>query len=163
MKASADEIRAIVAEVVDPELPVLTIEDLGILRDVRLRGDRAEVDITPTYSGCPAMAAISADIEAALHRSGVARVEVRTVLSPAWSTAWMSEAGRRKLREFGIAPPGPVPLPRAVLALPVIAVVRCPQCGSSDTEETSRFSSTACKALYRCHACREPFEHFKAH
>jgi ring-1,2-phenylacetyl-CoA epoxidase subunit PaaD len=163
------DLRDLVAAVPDPELPMLTIEDLGILRDVRLDSGRVEVDVTPTYLGCPAMEAIRADIESALRGAGVADVAVRTVLSPAWSTDWMSERGRRKLREAGVAPPGAVasaapPAPRAGLALlPLRRVVPCPRCGSRDTEEVSRFGATACKSLHRCRSCAEPFEHFKAH
>ncbi len=143
--------RAAVAAVEDPEIPVLTIEDLGILRDVRLDGDTVEVTITPTYSGCPAMIAIGLEIETALARAGFPKSQVRSVLSPAWTTDWMSEAGRRKLLAYGIAPPNPNALPS------------CPQCGSENTEQISAFGSTACKALYRCLACREPFDAFKCH
>jgi ring-1,2-phenylacetyl-CoA epoxidase subunit PaaD len=154
----AADLRALVAAVPDPELPVLTIDDLGILRDVRVEDGRVVVTITPTYSGCPAVEAIRADVAAALAAGGVADVEVRTVLSPAWTTDWLSAEGARKLAEYGIAPPGPA---RAGV-MPLTLSVRCPQCGSPDTRETSRFSSTACKALYSCRACREPFEHMKA-
>ena len=143
--------RAVAAAVEDPEIPVLTIDDLGILRDVRLDGDTVEVTITPTYSGCPAMDVIAWEIEAALARAGFSSVRVRSVLSPAWTTDWMSADGRRKLREYGIAPPDPS-------AHPV-----CPQCGSRDTELLSAFGSTSCKALHRCLACREPFDAFKCH
>ena len=146
-------VRERVAQVPDPELPVLTIEDLGVLRDVQVDGSHVVVTITPTYSGCPALQEISRDIVAALPDHDV---EVRTVLSPAWTTDWMSEEGRRKLEEFGVAPPGRGPV-RVALS------VRCPQCGSFDTEELSRFGSTACKALWRCRACREPFDRFKEH
>ena len=148
------------ASVLDPEVPVLTIDDLGILREVSVDEEgRVEVAITPTYSGCPAMDAIRADVEAALHSGGFRDVSVRMVLSPAWTTDWMSDDGRRKLREFGIAPPqrrgsGPVA---------VALSVRCPQCGSADTRELSRFGSTACKSLWACNACSEPFDHFKRH
>jgi ring-1,2-phenylacetyl-CoA epoxidase subunit PaaD len=151
-------VREVVAAVLDPEVPVLTIEDLGILRDVSLdESGHVEVTITPTYSGCPAMDAIRADVERALAAEGHHDVEVRLVLSPAWTTDWMSEAGRRKLAEYGIAPPhvrgdGPVPLTLSI---------RCPQCGSPDTRELSRFGSTACKSLWACNACKEPFDHFK--
>lgn len=142
---------------------MITIDDLGILRDLRLAGERVEVEITPTYSGCPAMDAIRDDIVALVKGAGVSDVEVRTVLSPAWSSDWMSEAGRLKLREAGIAPPGPS-LPRSgLMSLPLLLALTCPHCGSEATEELSRFSSTACKALHRCRACGEPFEQFKAH
>ncbi|QMU97546.1 phenylacetate-CoA oxygenase subunit PaaJ [Microbacterium esteraromaticum] len=152
--------REIAARVTDPEIPVLTIDDLGVLRDVRLDGERVTVDITPTYSGCPAMDAIRDDIVLALTAEGFPDVEVRLVLSPAWTTDWMSEEGRRKLVEYGIAPPsgraahrdGPIRLTLAT---------KCPRCGSLDTREVSRFGSTSCKALFECRACLEPFDHFK--
>ena len=153
--------REAVSAVPDPEVPVLTIEDLGVLRDVAVSPDgHVDVTITPTYSGCPAMDAIRADVETALRERGMTDVTVHTVLSPAWTTDWLSEEGRRKLTEFGIAPPG-----RRATTGPVLVglSVRCPNCGSFDTHELSRFSSTACKALYRCKACLEPFDHFKAH
>ncbi|HEX6446570.1 MAG TPA: 1,2-phenylacetyl-CoA epoxidase subunit PaaD [Streptosporangiales bacterium] len=151
--------REVAARVCDPELPVLTIDDLGVLRDVTVDADgTVEVTITPTYSGCPAMEAIRSDVETALHGAGYADVRVRTVLRPAWSTDWISAEGRRKLEEFGIAPPGPV----RGGPVPVALGVRCPRCGSLDTRMTSRFGSTACKALYVCRACAEPFDAVKA-
>ena len=149
----------VAASVLDPEVPVLTIADLGILRGVDETEDGVVVTITPTYSGCPAMDAIRDDVLSALRSNGFPDAKVRLVLSPAWTTDWMSEAGRRKLVDYGIAPPtgrrpaGPVPLTLAV---------RCPRCGSTDTRELSRFGSTACKALWRCRSCAEPFDHFKA-
>lgn len=154
------QVRAAVAAVPDPELPVLSIEDLGILRDVARRGDRVVVTVTPTYSGCPALDAIRADVTAAAAAVGV-EIEVRTILAPAWTTDWISAAGRAALAEYGIAPPEP----RATADGPVALALslRCPQCGSPDTRQTSRFSATACKSLWACQACREPFEHFKAH
>jgi ring-1,2-phenylacetyl-CoA epoxidase subunit PaaD len=148
------------ASVTDPEIPVLTIDDLGVLRAVELTGDRVEVAITPTYSGCPAMTMIALEIELALARAGFPDAKVRTVLSPAWTTDWMSEAGRRKLTEYGIAPPQMAGTRRALFG---IAQVRCPQCESDDTELLSEFGSTSCKALWRCRACREPFDYFKCH
>ena len=159
---SATELRRLLSQVHDPEIPVITIEDLGVLRDVQVDGERVVVTITLTYSGCPAMQEIEQDVRTALARSGHDDVEVRTVLAPAWTTDWMTERGRRALREHGIAPPerrpsGPVPLrlgpPRLM----------CPQCGSPDTEELARFGSTSCKAMWRCRSCREPFDHFRAH
>jgi ring-1,2-phenylacetyl-CoA epoxidase subunit PaaD len=154
------ELHRLAGSVPDPELPVLTLDELGVLRGVRAEGpDKVTVRLTPTYTGCPAIETMSADIERVLHDHGVAEVSVVTVLAPAWSTDDISDEGRRKLAEFGIAPPrpsgaagGPVPLTLSV---------RCPHCGSTDTELLSRFSSTACKALRRCVACREPFDHFK--
>ena len=150
--------RAAVAAVLDPEIPVVTIDDLGILRDVAVEGDRVVVTITPTYSGCPAMEAITSDVTSALTAYGVRDVVVERVLAPAWTTDWMSEAGKRKLLEYGIAPPQP----RDDRTVMVALSLRCPQCGSPDTRELSRFGSTACKALWVCNACREPFDHFKA-
>jgi ring-1,2-phenylacetyl-CoA epoxidase subunit PaaD len=148
------------AEVVDPEIPVLTIADLGVLRDVAVSDGRVEVTITPTYSGCPAMNMIALEIELALERAGFRGSKVRTVLSPAWTTDWMSEDGRRKLRDYGIAPPlGPA----SRRALFGVEQVICPQCGSTDTELLSEFGSTSCKALWRCRSCREPFDYFKCH
>jgi len=157
--------RQVAQSVPDPELPMLTLADLGILRDVAVTGTRVVVSLTPTYSGCPAMAEIRAEVASRLGAAGFAEVEVRTVLSPPWTSDFISPEGRRKLAETGIAPPrsrpkptgGPVPLtlfargPR----------VDCPVCGSADTERTAAFSGTACKDLYRCRACAEPFEHVK--
>jgi ring-1,2-phenylacetyl-CoA epoxidase subunit PaaD len=148
------------ASVVDPEIPVLTIADLGVLRDVVLNGDHVEVAITPTYSGCPAMNMIALEIEIALERAGFRHSKVRTVLSPAWTTDWMSEDGRRKLRAYGIAPPQAVSSRRALFGGQAVA---CPQCGSGNTELLSEFGSTSCKSLWRCKACREPFDYFKCH
>ncbi|MER5196471.1 1,2-phenylacetyl-CoA epoxidase subunit PaaD [Streptomyces sp. NPDC002755] len=207
------ELLEVAGSVLDPELPVVTLRELGVLRAVHVRdADAVEVELTPTYTGCPAVEAMSLDIERALHAHGVREVTVRTVLSPAWSTDDISAEGRRKLREFGIAPPrvrkaaepvgvtlGPTrtlpPKPTATGTAPepapgtmtrtapgtgayaamepatpmstaadtgvALEPIRCPHCGSADTELLSRFSSTACKALRRCLACREPFDHFK--
>jgi ring-1,2-phenylacetyl-CoA epoxidase subunit PaaD len=152
----------VAASVVDPEVPVLTIADLGVLRSVHVADDGAvEVVVTPTYSGCPAMDVIRTDVERVLHEAGHAAVRVRTVLSPAWTTDWMSDAGREKLQEFGIAPPSP--RRRADGPVVVSLSVRCPRCASPRTREVSRFGSTACKSLWVCEECREPFDHFKAH
>ena len=149
-----------VAGVVDPEIPVLTIADLGVLRDVVVHDGRVEVAITPTYSGCPAMNMITLEIELALEREGFHGSKVQTVLSPAWTTDWMSDEGRRKLREYGIAPPQAGSGRRALFG---VEQVGCPQCGSKDTEVLSEFGSTSCKALWRCKSCREPFDYFKCH
>lgn len=152
----------IAAAVPDPEVPVLTIEDLGVLRDVRVDGAAVHVDITPTYSGCPAMDTIRDDVVLALTAAGYSPVDVSLVLSPAWTTDWMSDAGKQKLERFGIAPP----TGRAAVGAGPIRLalsVRCPQCGSLDTREVSRFGSTSCKALYECRTCLEPFDHFKVH
>jgi ring-1,2-phenylacetyl-CoA epoxidase subunit PaaD len=154
-------VREVLEAVVDPEIPVLTIADLGILRDVSVDEGRVTVTITPTYSGCPAMDTIRADVRTALAGAGYHDVEVRTSLSPAWTTDWMSEQGRRKLVEFGIAPPGEAPR-RGDGPVPVTLSVRCPRCGSAQTRESSRFGSTACKSLWVCADCLEPFDHFKA-
>ncbi|HLZ00585.1 MAG TPA: 1,2-phenylacetyl-CoA epoxidase subunit PaaD [Bradyrhizobium sp.] len=150
----------VAARVVDPEIPVLTIADLGVLREVNVTDGGIEVAITPTYSGCPAMNMIALEIELALEREGLGRPKIRTVLSPAWTTDWMSEDGRRKLREYGIAPPLASSSRRALFGVQEVA---CPQCGSIDTELISEFGSTSCKALWRCRACREPFDYFKCH
>jgi ring-1,2-phenylacetyl-CoA epoxidase subunit PaaD len=148
------------AQVVDPEIPVLTIADLGVLRDVVITGDRVEVAITPTYSGCPAMKMIAVEIALALDREGIRNHQVRTVLSPAWTTDWMSVQGRQKLKDYGIAPPKPGTTRRALFGEQRIA---CPQCSSTETEVLSEFGSTSCKALWRCLSCREPFDYFKCH
>jgi len=148
------------ARVVDPEIPVLTIADLGVLRDVAVNDGEVEVAITPTYSGCPAMNMIALEIELALEREGLGKPKIRTVLSPAWTTDWMSEDGRRKLKDYGIAPPMPASSRRALFGVQAVA---CPQCGSEDTELLSEFGSTSCKALWRCKSCREPFDYFKCH
>ena len=160
-----EDARAVAETVADPELPLLTLADLGVLRDVRTEGGTVVVEITPTYSGCPAMGVMRADLVHALHRAGFADVDVRTVLSPPWSTDWITAAGRRKLTAGGIAPPGPAPTrsagPVPLQLGPSRRTAECPQCGSTDTEEVSEFSGTACKAMRRCRACREPFEHVK--
>ena len=148
------------ARVVDPEIPVLTIADLGVLRNVSISDGRVEVAITPTYCGCPTMNMIALEIELALERAGFRHCTVRTVLSPAWTTDWMSEDGRKKLREYGIAPPSAASSRRALFGVEEVA---CPQCGSEKTEVLSEFGSTSCKALWRCKSCREPFDYFKCH
>ncbi len=147
------------AAVVDPELPVLTIEDLGVLRDIRVSGKgKVEALITPTYLGCPAMNMIVVEVELALERAGFEKPKVTTVMSPAWTTDWMSEAGKEKLREFGIAPPTGKAGRRALFGGENI---ECPNCKSAKTERISEFGSTSCKALWRCKACAEPFDYFK--
>lgn len=146
--------------VVDPEIPVLTIGDLGVLRAVRLDGDTVEIEITPTYSGCPAMRVIEFEIETALRAAGIGKFRISTVLSPAWTTDWLSAEGRRKLLEYGIAPPEGHASRRALFGADTVP---CPRCGSTETERISEFGSTACKALYRCMRCAEPFDYFKCH
>ena len=149
-----------VSQVCDPEIPVLTIADLGVLREVWVEDGRVEVAITPTYSGCPAMSTIQLDIEVALEKAGIPGGRVRLVLSPAWTTEWMTEDGRRKLRAYGVAPPQRGAGRRALFGQDQ---VECPVCGSPDTALLSEFGSTSCKALWRCKACREPFDYFKCH
>ncbi|HYN92850.1 MAG TPA: 1,2-phenylacetyl-CoA epoxidase subunit PaaD [Pilimelia sp.] len=151
---------AAAAAVLDPELPAVTIEELGILREVRAEpgGGRVTVTITPTYTGCPALEAIRADVRAALAAAGYADADVVTVLRPPWGTDDITAAGRAKLAAAGIAPPGPRSGP---VAVPL--TVRCPRCGAPDTEQLSRFGPTACTALRRCRRCAEPFEHVKAY
>jgi ring-1,2-phenylacetyl-CoA epoxidase subunit PaaD len=155
-----DALWSLAAAVVDPEVPVLTIEDLGVLREVTAEGGTVRVRITPTYSGCPAVDAIRDDIVATLRAHGHEDVVVEVVLSPAWTTDWLSGAGRRKLAEYGIAPPEPR---RADAVVNLGLGIRCPHCGSLHTRELSRFGSTSCKALHVCLRCQEPFDYFKAH
>ena len=162
--------REIAAAVPDPELPMVTVADLGILRDVAAEDGQLVVTITPTYSGCPALREIAHDLRHRLRQAGFAEVTVRTALAPAWSSDWITAEGRRKLRAAGIAPPqavpanrgsaqrGPVPLSLTARRREPVA---CPQCGSRDTTQTAAFSATACKALFRCETCREPFEYVK--
>lgn len=162
-----EAVRRAAATVSDPEIPVLTIADLGILRDVVQEDGQVVVRITPTYSGCPAMHVIREEIVAAVAGAGLGPVSVRTVLSPAWSTDWMTEHGREQLRAYGIAPPAPGAAAGSAGAAPLTffrtAPVPCPRCGSTATSELSAFGSTACKSLWRCDQCREPFDYFKTH
>ena len=148
------------ASVVDPEIPVLTIADLGVLREVVVDDRGVEVRITPTYTGCPAMAMIALEVELALARAGIAPARVTTVLAPAWTTDWMSEDGRAKLAAYGIAPPPRAAGRRALFADEPVA---CPRCGSTDSALLAEFGSTACKSLRQCNTCREPFDAFKCH
>jgi ring-1,2-phenylacetyl-CoA epoxidase subunit PaaD len=160
---TAKEIFKILERVTDPEIPVLTIEDLGILKDVSLSDDGTViVTITPTYNGCPAMDMIRVHIKSALQDSGYHQVEIITVLEPAWTTDWITAAGRQKMMEYGIAPPAENSHDLS-FTHGNLPTVQCPQCHSSDTVMVSRFGSTACKALYKCNACLEPFDYFKCH
>lgn len=159
--------RTVAESVADPELPMLTIADLGILRDVRAIGEKIVVSITPTYTGCPAITEMRANVIHALNDAGFSDVEVRTVLRPAWTTDWITETGRRKLADAGIAPPystarrfdGAIPLSLGVSR----RIIRCPRCDGTDTEVISEFGATACRSLCRCGSCREPFEYVKEH
>jgi ring-1,2-phenylacetyl-CoA epoxidase subunit PaaD len=161
--AVLDRARAAAATVTDPEMPMLTLEDLGVLRDVEETGDGGVVvTITPTYSGCPAMATMRDDLVHRLRDEGFRDVSVRVSLHPAWSSDWISERGRRALEKHGISPPGAAPRGPVPLTLaPVRRSVRCPRCGAASVSLTSEFGSTACKAMYRCEGCLEPFDHVK--
>jgi ring-1,2-phenylacetyl-CoA epoxidase subunit PaaD len=149
-------IYSILHNVADPEIPVLTIQDLGIIRDVIINNDLVEVIITPTYNGCPAMDMISTNIRLALAENGITQTKITTVLSPAWTTDWMTEIGKQKLKQYGIA------APNKSFDIPADGV-ECPQCNSTHTKLISEFGSTACKALYQCQDCKEPFDYFKCH
>lgn len=156
MPISKQHIWQILEQVADPEIPVLTIRDMGIVRDVQLNGDEVEVIITPTYTGCPAMDMIAMNIKLALLEKGYSKTKVTSILSPAWTTEWMTAAGKAKLKEYGIAAPDkkfPIPADG----------VECPLCNSTNTRLLSEFGSTACKALYQCNDCKEPFDFFKCH
>ncbi|WP_209507560.1 MULTISPECIES: 1,2-phenylacetyl-CoA epoxidase subunit PaaD [unclassified Ruegeria] len=150
MRVSTDQIWSWLDAVPDPEIPVISVVDLGIVRDVRWDADTLVVTVTPTYSGCPATSIISMDIETALRDHGIGDLRIETCISPAWTTDWLSEKGRAKLEEFGIAPPQPAGGPE-----------RCPHCGSKAVEKVSQFGSTPCKAHWRCTDCLEPFDYFK--
>lgn len=156
MESEIAKIRKIVEEVCDPEIPVLTIMDLGIVRDIKLNEDTVEIIITPTYTGCPAMDMIAMNIRLALLEHGYSKLKITSVLAPPWTTEWMSEEGKRKLKTYGIAAPNK----RFAIAKDG---VQCPQCNSADTRLISEFGSTACKALYQCNDCKEPFDYFKCH
>jgi ring-1,2-phenylacetyl-CoA epoxidase subunit PaaD len=152
----------VLRRVPDPEIPVISVTDLGIVRDVVANEDCVEVIVTPTYAGCPATEVIRASIEEALRAAGAVSVQIRTRLDPPWTTDWIAPAARKRLREYGIAPPHALPLDeQPILFAPRRLPVECPLCRSDDTERLSQFGATACKALYRCRSCREPFEYFK--
>jgi ring-1,2-phenylacetyl-CoA epoxidase subunit PaaD len=157
LRPDLESAREVVARVVDPELPMVTLADLGVLRGVELEGERVVVTLTPTYTACPATATMKADVRLALARAGFEDVEVRTVLAPAWSTDWISERGRAALAEHRIVPPGPVPLTLTTRPDPP----RCPLCSSPDTREVSRFGASPCTSFHVCSACGEPFDKVK--
>lgn len=167
-RPTMDAIWAALAAVPDPEIPVISLVELGIVRDVRWRDDELVVTLTPTYSGCPATEVIAADVAAALANAGIAGARIETRLSPAWTTDWIAPAAKRRLAEYGIAPPG---LRAAVQPIDIAGLTRrvavspvpCPRCGSTRTRELSRFGSTPCKAQHRCEDCLEPFDYFKPH
>jgi len=154
-KTNTDQLFEILSNVVDPEIPVLTLQDLGVLRDISVNNGEVKITITPTYAGCPAMETMRTDIETTLAEAGYQQVTVQQSLSPAWTTDWMSENGRQKLRAYGIAPPAKTSCGRQT------DPIACPQCDSTDVKLISEFGSTACKALYQCQDCREPFDYFK--
>lgn len=160
---ATEKIWSLLEEVNDPEVPVLSVLDLGIVRDVQVEGDKVIVTITPTYSGCPAMDVIRINIRLALLQHGYEHVEIRTVLSPAWTTDWMTEKGKNKLQAYGIAPPTPVQQVCHPGLFHREEAIACPRCRSHHTTLISEFGSTACKALYRCEDCKEPFDYFKCH
>ena len=158
-KPSTDVVWRWLEAVPDPEVPVVSVTDLGIVRDVQWNGDELVVTVTPTYSGCPATAVISMEIAEAIRRNGFDNVRIETQLSPTWTTDWITEDGRAKLKAYGIAPPAASA--RCVGDLKN-QVIECPRCGSTETEEISRFGSTPCKASWRCKTCLEPFDYFKS-
>jgi ring-1,2-phenylacetyl-CoA epoxidase subunit PaaD len=154
---------SILEKVTDPEIPVLTIIDLGIVRDVKINGEEIEVIITPTYTGCPAMDMIAALIRMELSTLDFKKIKITHSISPAWTTGWMSEEGKRKLKEYGIAPPNPGQQVCNDKLFAAAEAVQCPHCDSYHTHRISEFGSTACKALYKCDDCKEPFDYFKCH
>jgi ring-1,2-phenylacetyl-CoA epoxidase subunit PaaD len=157
---SADHAWKLLETVSDPEIPVLSIIDLGVIRNIELNKDELTITITPTYSGCPAMKVIEEDMRAELEKNGYEKITVNTVLSPAWTTDWLTESGKEKLKAYGIAPPEKTSVDKNAL-FQKEKRIECPQCGSNDTKMTSQFGSTACKALYKCNNCQEPFDYFK--
>lgn len=163
IKKEVQKIWTLLEQVSDPEIPVLTVIDMGVIRSVKEDEEgTVEVVITPTYSGCPAMDMIEVEIRAVLQENGYDNIVVKMVLSPAWTTEWMSESGKKKLREYGIAPPEGSTIDKNVL-FGDAKKIECPRCSSRNTEMLSQFGSTACKALYQCSDCKEPFDYFKCH
>ncbi len=162
MTIQKEAVWSVLKEIPDPEIPVISIVDLGITRDISIEGDKVTVMITPTYSGCPAMKAIENDIIEKLKEAGVAQVEIKMVYSPVWTTDWLSEEANERLRQYGIAPPEKTSQDKSLLTMHPKKVA-CPRCGSARTQLVSQFGSTACKALYKCEDCLEPFDYFKCH
>jgi len=160
-KFTKEEIYQYLSQVSDPEVPVLSILDLGIVRDVQIKDEEVSIIITPTYSGCPAMDVIAMNIRMNLMSQGIKNIKIDMQLSPAWTTDWMSEEGKKKLKAYGIAPPQRKS--KDGIGMFEEDEVPCPHCGSENTIMTSQFGSTSCKSLYKCHSCQEPFEHFKCH
>ncbi|MBC7903327.1 MAG: phenylacetate-CoA oxygenase subunit PaaJ [Gemmatimonadaceae bacterium] len=160
---SKEYVYGLLAEVVDPEVPVLSIIDLGIVREVFISDDKTEIVITPTYSGCPAMQRIEWDIKTALLEKGITNASVKTILSPAWTTDWMTKEGKEKLKAYGIAPPNPTASVCSTDLFAAAEAVQCPHCSSYHTIRVSEFGSTACKSLFKCSDCQEPFDYFKCH
>lgn len=160
MKLSTKDIENLISEIPDPEIPVITIKELGILRDVAFLENNYIVTITPTYTACPAMGLIEDQIKETLHQKGVDNISVRLTYQPAWTSDWMSDNAKTKLKNYGIAPPSHSACSKVILGFVNIS---CPYCNSKNTQIISKFGSTACKALYKCNYCQEPFEHFKCH
>lgn len=161
--ATTENIRSVLGTVMDPEVPVLSVLDLGIVRDIIVTENQTEIIITPTYSGCPAMDVIRANIKMELLANGFNNIKVTTILSPAWTTDWMTEEGKNKLKEYGIAPPNPKQIVCQTDLFAAEEAIQCPHCHSYRTHRISEFGSTACKALYVCDTCKEPFDYFKCH
>lgn len=163
MDTGKQEILSILQDVCDPEIPVLSITDMGIVRDVLINEEEIEIIITPTYTGCPAMDMIAMNIRLALIEKGYQNIKVTSMLSPAWTTDWMTEVGKEKLKVYGIAPPNPKQQVCDQQLFAAAEAVQCPRCNSYRTHRISEFGSTACKALYQCDDCKEPFDYFKCH
>lgn len=161
IKYTKEAIWNILSEIPDPEIPVITIVDLGVLREVEVLSNKVIITITPTYSGCPAMKLFEDEITKTLNEKGIENVELKMVYSPAWTTDWMSDEALQKLKDYGIAPPVKGSQDKGVLFQNGPKIVQCPQCGSENTTLKSQFGSTACKALYQCQECLEPFDYFK--
>lgn len=164
LKIEEQKIWQLLGTVMDPEVPVLSIIDLGIVHDIKIDSStKIKITITPTYTGCPAMDVINMSIRMIMLENGYKEVEIKNVLSPAWTTDWMSEAGKQKLKAYGIAPPNPKQIVCTIDAFQEEEAIQCPHCNSFNTQLISRFGSTACKALYKCNNCMEPFDYFKCH